>query len=206
MAIFDEYAASVSLVLIALFELLAISYIYGLRRFCDECELMTGSRPSFLILLSWRYLSPLLLLVVMLATLRQFSTELSYEIWAPTRAASAWDTNVTSKTPDDFRGSFLVESWPSWCIVFGAALVVCCVIWIPVAAIVRVLFKVELIPGEKDNEAAAAAAEDDEYEARNEAHLFPAEELREYHSLHEDAEQRKASRWERILFGFTDDD
>lgn len=129
-AIFDEYAASFSLVLIALFELVAISYLYGLERFCDDCQLMTGRRPPFVILLSWRYLSPILLLIVILATLREFAVSLSYEAW--------------------IGGGLETKLWPDWCILLGAALVLVCVIWIPAIAVLKIL-KISLIPEESLN-------------------------------------------------------
>lgn len=126
-AIFDEYAGSFSLILIALFELIAISYIYGLKRFCDDCELMTGKRPPFLILLSWKYISPILLLIVIIATIHKFTISLSYEAWV---------------------GDHLVEKiWPNWSITLGVILIMSCIIWIPAIAILKI-FKINLIPEE----------------------------------------------------------
>lgn len=126
-AIFDEYAGSFSLIIIALFELIAVSYIYGLERFCDDCELMTGKRPPFLILLSWRYISPILLLVVTFATIREFSITIQYEAW--------------------LKDHVELKLWPSWCIFFGLFLILACVIWIPAIAILKSM-KITLIPEE----------------------------------------------------------
>lgn len=126
-AIFDEYAGSFSLVLIALFELIAISYIYGLKRFCDDCELMTGKRPPFLILLSWRYISPILLLIVIFATIKEFSVSIAYEAWLGDHVE--------------------LKLWPTWAITFGAFLILACVIWIPGIAILKIL-KITIIPEE----------------------------------------------------------
>lgn len=165
-AIFDEYAGTFSLVIIALFELIAISYIYGLKRFCDDCELMTGKRPHFIILLSWRYISPILLLVIMIATLREFTLEQNYEIWSS-------------------EGHLDVKRWPAWCILFGAMLIISCVVWIPAIAILRIL-KINLIPEENINHC-----------------WFPAEELREFHGIQD---EHRVTKLERILFGFTHDD
>lgn len=166
-AIFDEFASNFSLVLIALFELLAISYIYGLRRFHDDCELMTGKRPNLLILISWRYVSPILLLVIILATMKQFSVELNYEAWVGDHMET--------------------REWPSWCTVLGSLLIVSCTIWIPLVMVLNVL-KMNLLPKEELNR-----------------RWFPADELREYHGLQEEG-TRQFSRWERVLFGFSNDD
>lgn len=130
-AIFDEYAGSFSLVLIALFELIAVSYIYGLKRFCDDCELMTGKRPPFIILLSWRFISPILLLVVIFATIREFTLTLDYEAWTGEQ--------------------LMVKVWPNWCIVLGACLITTCVICIPAIALLRIL-KIKILPEEHINQ------------------------------------------------------
>uniref|UniRef100_A0A8C1AX73 Transporter n=1 Tax=Cyprinus carpio carpio TaxID=630221 RepID=A0A8C1AX73_CYPCA len=42
----DTFAASYSLVIIAIFELIGISYIYGLQRFCEDIEMMIGFQPN----------------------------------------------------------------------------------------------------------------------------------------------------------------
>lgn len=165
-AIFDEYAGSFSLVLIALFELIAISYIYGLKRFCDDCELMTGRRPPFIIVLSWRYISPILLLIVIAATVREYAVTLTYQAWN--------------------SGELVDRSWPTWSIVFGAVLIIACVVWIPAIATLKIL-KFNIIPEESLSKC-----------------WFPAEELRELHNIQE---EHKVTKVERILFGFrTDDD
>lgn len=148
-AIFDEYAASFSLVFIALFELIAISYLYGLKRFCDDCELMTGRRPSFIIMLSWRYLSPILLLVTIFATVREFSNTLTYETWTD--------------------GRIEIKPWPPWCIMFGAILIFICVIWIPGIAILRII-GIKLIPEEDLNRCWFPAEELREYHDLQEEH------------------------------------
>lgn len=148
-SIFDEYAGSFSLVLIALFELVAISYIYGLKRFCDDCELMTGKRPPFIILLSWRYVSPILLLVVIFATIREFTLTLDYQAWT---------------------GEQLVAKvWPGWCIGFGAFLILACVVWIPAVAILRIM-KVKILPDENINQCWFPADELREFHDLQEEH------------------------------------
>lgn len=154
-AIFDEYAASFSLVLIALFELVAISYIYGLKRFCDDCELMTGRRPSFIIMFSWRYLSPILLIVTIFATAREFATTLNYEAWVD--------------------GHVEIKPWPAWCITFGAILIVICIIWIPGIAILKI-FGITLIPEENLNQCWFPAEELREFHDIQEEHKITSME------------------------------
>jgi hypothetical protein len=176
-AIFDEYASSFSLVLIALFELLAISYIYGLKRFSDDCELMTGKRPPFLVLLSWRYISPIVLLLLIFTTIKQFTVELNYEVWQPVNDGDA--------IPGDEMAHLKAVSWPNWSILFGCLLIISCIIWIPLIAILRAM-RINIVPEEQQQR------------------WFPAEELREYHQLQD--QEHQVSKFERIFFGFRQDD
>lgn len=128
-SIFDQFAGNFPLVIIALFELLAVSYIYGLKRFNDDCELMTGKRPSIFILLCWRYLAPITLIVILIASFSELDTSLYYQAWVSSKA------------------SLETKAWPTWCLVLGFILVMSSIIWIPLVAMLRVL-KVNLIGAE----------------------------------------------------------
>ncbi|KAG8431918.1 hypothetical protein GDO86_019320, partial [Hymenochirus boettgeri] len=59
----DNYAASYSLVIIAIFELVGISYIYGLQRFCEDIEMMIGFQPSRFWKICWAFVTPTILTV-----------------------------------------------------------------------------------------------------------------------------------------------
>ncbi len=61
--IIDWYAFSMAVILIAIFECIIFSYIYGLKRFCSNIEEMTGSKPNYFWRLCWAFLTPLILLV-----------------------------------------------------------------------------------------------------------------------------------------------
>ncbi|KAG7239955.1 hypothetical protein INR49_028129 [Caranx melampygus] len=51
----DTYAASYSLVIIAIFELVGISYLYGLQRFCEDIEMMIGFQPNRFWRICWAF-------------------------------------------------------------------------------------------------------------------------------------------------------
>uniref|UniRef100_A0A6Q2XKS9 Transporter n=1 Tax=Esox lucius TaxID=8010 RepID=A0A6Q2XKS9_ESOLU len=59
----DTYAASYSLVIIAIFELLGISYLYGLQRFCEDIEMMIGFQPNRFWRICWAFVTPTILTV-----------------------------------------------------------------------------------------------------------------------------------------------
>lgn len=51
--IMDNYVAAWSLLMIGLCEVLAITHVYGWRRFCKDIELMIGSQPSIFWKITW---------------------------------------------------------------------------------------------------------------------------------------------------------
>jgi solute carrier family 6 amino acid transporter-like protein 5/7/9/14 len=59
----DSYAATYSVLLIGLFELIAIAWVYGVDRFRDDIKLMTGNRPGIWWKIMWKFVTPLLMLV-----------------------------------------------------------------------------------------------------------------------------------------------
>ncbi|XP_076373234.1 sodium- and chloride-dependent glycine transporter 2-like [Tachypleus tridentatus] len=65
--LFDKYAANFSVLLIAIFECLLISWNYGTERFLDDIEKMIGPRSrawSFFWGTMWKYFTPAALLVI----------------------------------------------------------------------------------------------------------------------------------------------
>uniref|UniRef100_H0ZZM2 Transporter n=1 Tax=Taeniopygia guttata TaxID=59729 RepID=H0ZZM2_TAEGU len=61
----DTYAASYSLVIIAIFELVGVSYIYGLQRFCEDIEMMIGFQPSKFWRVCWAFVTPTILTFIL---------------------------------------------------------------------------------------------------------------------------------------------
>ncbi|XP_050673089.1 sodium-dependent noradrenaline transporter-like [Leptidea sinapis] len=54
----DTYAAGISLLCSALFEAVAVSWFYGLKRFSDDVEEMLGFRPGLYWRICWKFISP----------------------------------------------------------------------------------------------------------------------------------------------------
>ncbi|KAJ4931569.1 hypothetical protein JOQ06_025864 [Pogonophryne albipinna] len=67
LGIFNNYVGSMPLLIIAFFEIISVVYIYGINRFNDDIEWMTGRRPNIYWQATWRFISPLMLLVVFVA-------------------------------------------------------------------------------------------------------------------------------------------
>ncbi|XP_061469125.1 sodium- and chloride-dependent glycine transporter 2 isoform X3 [Rhineura floridana] len=104
----DTYAASYSLVIIAIFELVGISYIYGLQRFCEDIEMMIGFQPNKFWRICWAFVTP---------TILTFILCFSFYKWEPM--------------------TYGTYHYPGWSMVLAWLMLACSVIWIPIMFVIK---------------------------------------------------------------------
>ncbi|VEN52499.1 unnamed protein product [Callosobruchus maculatus] len=75
--LFDWYAASISVVLICLSEVIIVGWTYGIKRFIRDIEFMSGEKLSWYWTLSWKIITPLFL-TFLFVTVIAFNTRVSY--------------------------------------------------------------------------------------------------------------------------------
>ncbi|KAL3044120.1 hypothetical protein OYC64_003871 [Pagothenia borchgrevinki] len=64
--------------------MIAVVYIYGIDRFNEDFEFMVGYKPSIFWQISWRFTSPLIVLVILVFYLvTQVQEALTYSVWDP---------------------------------------------------------------------------------------------------------------------------
>ncbi|KAL3857832.1 hypothetical protein ACJMK2_012463 [Sinanodonta woodiana] len=68
----DYYAAAMSLMYLAFFEVIAITWIYGAKRLARNVKDMTGVAPSMFFIVCWYVVSPLLIFGIWMFSLIQF--------------------------------------------------------------------------------------------------------------------------------------
>nr|XP_003701849.2 PREDICTED: sodium- and chloride-dependent GABA transporter ine isoform X1 [Megachile rotundata] len=84
----DHYAASISIMFLAFFEVIAISWCYGVRRLSNNVKEMTGRVPSSYFRFCWRIAAPLLIMAVWVFSLIDYEPptyhngEYKYPWWA----------------------------------------------------------------------------------------------------------------------------
>lgn len=118
--LFDNFSGNFPLLIIAFCECVAVSYVYGLKRFADDIEMMTGSRPGLYWMICWKYLSPLAMISILAASFIEIAVDGSwYDAWVPQKGA-------TEK-----------HQWPVWAILLICTLVLVSVLWIPGTALAR---------------------------------------------------------------------
>ncbi|XP_071529935.1 sodium-dependent neutral amino acid transporter B(0)AT3-like isoform X2 [Panulirus ornatus] len=118
--LFDDFSGNIPLLIVAFFECVSVSYVYGLKRFSDDIELMIGSRPSSFFLVCWKYVSPMVMLTILGSSIiKQVVNGSSYMAW------------------DKDEGVVKFEQWPSWAWGVVAVLVFVSALWIPGIAFTR---------------------------------------------------------------------
>lgn len=81
---------------------------------------MTGSRPGLYWQLCWKYISPIAMITILIASLLELASNGSkYPAW-----------NVLKGVTEPLE-------WPHWCIVLALFLILVSVLWIPIVAITR---------------------------------------------------------------------
>ena len=117
--IYDNFCGSIPLLVIALFECIGVAYFYGLQRFSEDIQLMTGSRPGLYLCICWRYISPAIMTAILVSFFaKMYTGELSYEAWEAARGT-------------------VQKAWPWWVYIVIAILIGMSIIWIPVVALLQ---------------------------------------------------------------------
>uniref|UniRef100_A0A8C4NI48 Uncharacterized protein n=1 Tax=Eptatretus burgeri TaxID=7764 RepID=A0A8C4NI48_EPTBU len=102
----DHHSSIVTLVFIAFFEVIAVCWLYGIPLLSRNVQEMTGKKPALLFRVCWYFVSPCLVLIILVFSL------IRYE-------------------PVHYGG----YTYPSWAVVLGWLITIFCIIWIPLGII-----------------------------------------------------------------------
>lgn len=117
---FDTFAANMPLLLIAFFECIGVSYVYGSDKFDDDIEYMISLRPGFYWRWTWRYISPLMVAVIIIASvINMVVNPVGY---------TAWNAE---------KGETELAKYPSWGYIIIAFLMMISMLMIPGVFVLR---------------------------------------------------------------------
>ncbi|XP_028838229.1 sodium- and chloride-dependent GABA transporter ine isoform X2 [Denticeps clupeoides] len=102
----DHYTAIVSIMFLAFFEIVAICWVYGVRRLSDNLKEMTGNGPSIFFKVCWWLICPVLITIILVFSVIQFKPA-RYEDYV----------------------------YPAWAQGIGWMIALASIIWIPLAAV-----------------------------------------------------------------------
>ncbi|XP_038164970.1 sodium-dependent neutral amino acid transporter B(0)AT1-like [Cyprinodon tularosa] len=82
LALFDNFAGSIPLLVIGFFEMIAVVYIYGMDRFNKDMEFMIGHKPNIFWQATWRVISPVIMIFILIFYfVTQVTKKFTYLVW-----------------------------------------------------------------------------------------------------------------------------
>ncbi|XP_041794918.1 sodium-dependent neutral amino acid transporter B(0)AT2 [Chelmon rostratus] len=114
-AMFDDYSATLPLLIVVVLENVAIAWFYGIDKFFEDLKDMLGFTPYRFYYYMWKYITPILLLVLLCSSLIQLTmTPPSYSAWIQEEAKEQ------------------TLRFPTWGIIVCISLVVMAIMPVPV--------------------------------------------------------------------------
>ncbi|XP_056144454.1 sodium-dependent neutral amino acid transporter B(0)AT2 [Lampris incognitus] len=87
-AMFDDYSATLPLIIVVVFETLSVAWVYGADRFLDDVEVMLKWRPPVIYKYLWKYVCLLAMLGLLAASmLRMVFKAPTYTTWNQSQAS-----------------------------------------------------------------------------------------------------------------------
>ncbi|XP_071088903.1 sodium- and chloride-dependent glycine transporter 2-like [Haliotis cracherodii] len=73
LTLIDWYCGSYNVMLVALSEIICIMYVYGVKQFMEDIEMMLGHRPNPYWIFNWVFLTPVTLLFIVIVSATQYT-------------------------------------------------------------------------------------------------------------------------------------
>ncbi|OWR45748.1 Transporter, partial [Danaus plexippus plexippus] len=117
---FDSFAGTIGLVVVALLEMVSVIYIYGHERFTNDIYEMTGYRPGWYWQVTWRYIGPVIVSCILVSSL------IFMLLNPPMYGAWNAEEGRVEKTP-----------YPPWVLFIAVAMILAGILPIPVVLLLR---------------------------------------------------------------------
>lgn len=79
---FDSFAGTIGLVVVALTEMIAVVYVYGYEKFTKDIYDMTGHKLGWFWLITWRFLAPAIMFIILVSSIIfMFIDHPKYQAW-----------------------------------------------------------------------------------------------------------------------------
>ncbi|XP_068689953.1 sodium-dependent neutral amino acid transporter B(0)AT2-like [Montipora foliosa] len=117
---FDSFSATLPLLVICFFELIGVSWVYGANRFYDDIEYMLRVRPCWYWKVTWRFVSPVIVLLILVFSLLNMRMKpVTYSAWR------------------EHEGDVKSVKYPRWCYYIITFLICASCICIPAVFLLR---------------------------------------------------------------------
>ncbi|XP_025158328.1 sodium- and chloride-dependent transporter XTRP3 isoform X2 [Harpegnathos saltator] len=117
---FDSFAGTIGLVMVALMEMISVIFVYGHEKFTKDIEEMTGHRPGVYWQVTWRFLAPIIMVCILVSSVASmFIKKPQY---------SAWNASLGMAVP---------TSYPGWVLGIAAVIIFAGIAPIPIVFLLR---------------------------------------------------------------------
>ncbi|XP_023287965.1 sodium- and chloride-dependent transporter XTRP3 isoform X2 [Orussus abietinus] len=117
---FDSFAGTIGLVMVALMEMISVIFVYGHEKFTKDIEEMTGYRPGLYWQVTWRFLAPIIMVCILVSSIvSMFIKKPQY---------SAWNASL---------GVAIPTSYPSWVLAIAVVIILSGIAPIPIVFLLR---------------------------------------------------------------------
>lgn len=117
---FDSFAGTIGLVVVALMEMISVVYIYGHERFTQDIYEMTGHRPGLFWQITWRFLAPLIMSVILVSSIVFMAiNNPTYQAWIAE------------------KGEVVEMQYPSWVMTIAVVMICAGILPIPIVFLLR---------------------------------------------------------------------
>lgn len=130
---FDDYSATLPLIIVVIFETISVAWIYGADRFLDDIEVMLQWRPPVLYRYLWKYVCPLGMMGLLAASLLRMVFK------RPTY--TAWDHSTGSETSLEY---------PDWALAMLSMLIIAATLPVPIGYLISFLKNRRSLTTEED--------------------------------------------------------
>ncbi|XP_055703697.1 sodium-dependent neutral amino acid transporter B(0)AT3 isoform X2 [Phlebotomus papatasi] len=118
--LFDSFAGTIGLVVIALLEMIAVIYIYGHEKFTEDIYQMTGHRPGLYWQATWRFIGPGIMICILTSSIFfMIMDNPTYKAW-----------NADKGLPED-------ANFPGWVMAIALAMIIAGVLPMPIVFLLR---------------------------------------------------------------------
>ncbi|XP_056609472.1 sodium-dependent neutral amino acid transporter B(0)AT2 [Triplophysa dalaica] len=130
---FDDYSATLPLIIVVIFETISVAWIYGADRFLDDIEVMLHWRPPVIYSYLWKYVCLFSMVGLLAASLLRMVFK------RPTY--TAWDHNMGSETTLEY---------PGWALAMLSMLIIAASLPVPIGYLLTFLRNRQSLTVEED--------------------------------------------------------
>ncbi|XP_031572400.1 sodium-dependent neutral amino acid transporter B(0)AT3-like [Actinia tenebrosa] len=117
---FDSFCANLPLLFIAIMECVGVCYIYGIDRFSEDIEFMTGRQPAMFWKVCWMFITPVAMTTILVSSIVLMSRgQAVYYAW------------------NEGLATYQVLPYPAWSVFIIVVLILSSVIFIPGVALLQ---------------------------------------------------------------------